>query len=37
MDYSQAMLVFAVLAPGAVFGVLALLWLVGWVPGERAV
>ena len=37
MAYSQAMLVFVVLAPGAVFGVLALLWLVGWVPGERVV
>jgi NAD(P)H-quinone oxidoreductase subunit 5 len=37
VDYSQAMLVFVVLAPGAVFGVLALLWLVGWVPGERVV
>ena len=37
MDYSQAMLVFAVLAPGAVFGLLALLWLGGWVPSERVI
>ena len=37
MDYSQVMLVFVVLAPGAVFGVLALLWLVGWVPSERVI
>jgi NAD(P)H-quinone oxidoreductase subunit 5 len=29
------MLVFAVLAPGVVFGVFALLWLMGWVPAER--
>ena len=31
------MLVFVVLAPGVVFGVLALLWLLGWVPAERVV
>ena len=31
------MLVFAVLAPGAVFGLLALLWLGGWVPSERVI
>ena len=31
------MLVFVVLAPGVVFSVLALLWLVGWVPAERVV
>jgi NAD(P)H-quinone oxidoreductase subunit 5 len=37
VDYSQVMLVFVVLAPGAVFGVLALLWLVGWVPSERVI
>ncbi len=36
MDSSQATLVFVVLAPGVVFGVLALLWLLGWVPAERA-
>ena len=30
------MLVFVVLAPGVVFAILALLWLLGWVPGERA-
>jgi NADH-quinone oxidoreductase subunit L len=32
---SQAILAFVVLAPGVVFGVLALLWLLGWAPGER--
>ena len=37
MDYSQIMLVFVVLAPGVVFGVLALLWLMGSVPTERLV
>ncbi len=37
MDYSQAMLVFVVLAPGVVFGVFALLWLLGWVPPERLI
>jgi len=35
VDFLQAMLVFAVVAPGAVFGVFALLWLAGWVPAER--
>ncbi len=35
MNFSQATLVFAVLAPGAAFAVLALLWLLGWVPTER--
>ncbi|MGD1093005.1 MAG: proton-conducting transporter membrane subunit [Bryobacteraceae bacterium] len=37
MNVSQAALVFVALAPGVVFATLALLWLVGWVPGERAV
>ena len=37
MSPSQALLVFVVLAPGVVFGVLALLWLLGWVPRERVV
>ena len=37
MSLSQAILVFVVLAPGVVFGVLALLWLLGWVPSERVV
>jgi hypothetical protein len=36
VNLSQAVLVFVVLAPGVVFGVFALLWLLGWVPGERA-
>lgn len=35
MDFSQGLLVFTVLAPGLVFGLLALLWLLGWVPSER--
>jgi len=37
MDYSQTLLVFAVLAPGVVFAVLALGWLAGWIPSERVV
>ena len=37
MDYSQTMLAFAVLAPGVVFVVLALVWLAGWVPSESVV
>ncbi len=37
MNFSEAALVFVVLAPGVVFAVLALLWLMGWVPGERVV
>jgi NADH:ubiquinone oxidoreductase subunit 5 (subunit L)/multisubunit Na+/H+ antiporter MnhA subunit len=32
---SQAALVFAVMAPGATFALLALVWLLGWVPSER--
>src|SRR5579871_2248659 len=35
VSLSQAMLVFVVLAPGVVFAVFALLWLLGWSPGER--
>lgn len=35
MDYSQTILVLVVAAPGLVFGLLALLWLLGWVPSER--
>ena len=35
MDLSQALLLFIVLAPGVVFSVISLLWLVGWVPKER--
>ncbi|HJY08202.1 MAG TPA: hypothetical protein VJ323_17925, partial [Bryobacteraceae bacterium] len=35
MDVSQALLLFIVLAPGVVFSVISLLWLVGWVPTER--
>lgn len=35
MSLLQAALVFAVMAPGAVFALLALLWLVDLVPSER--
>jgi len=35
--YVQSMLVFAVLAPGIVFAMLTLLWLLGYVPVERVV
>jgi len=35
MDSLQATLLFVVMAPGVVFGVLALLWLLGWAPTER--
>ena len=37
MNLSQLVLVSVVLAPGVVFAVLALGWLLGWVPGERAI
>lgn len=37
MNVSQGLLVFVVATPGAVFGGLALLWLAGWSPSERAV
>ncbi len=37
MDLWQATLSLVVLLPGAVFAVLALLWLIGWAPSERAV
>ena len=36
MSFSEALLVFVVMAPGAVFATLATLWLLGWVPSERA-
>ncbi len=35
MSFPQGALVFVVSAPGVVFGVLAFLWLLGWVPSER--
>jgi len=35
VSLSQAILVFVVLAPGVVFALFALLWLLGWTPGER--
>ena len=37
MDFAQTMLVFVVLAPGAVFAGFALLWLLGWPASERVV
>ena len=37
MDFSQATLLFVVLAPGVVFATFALLWLLGWAPSERVV
>ncbi|MCC6389016.1 MAG: hypothetical protein IT167_00335 [Bryobacterales bacterium] len=37
MNLSQVILAFVVLSPGVVFGGLAFLWLLGWVPGERIV
>ena len=37
MNLAQFALVFIVLAPGVVFGVLALLWMLGWTPSERTV
>jgi NADH:ubiquinone oxidoreductase subunit 5 (subunit L)/multisubunit Na+/H+ antiporter MnhA subunit len=35
VNLTQAILVFVVLSPGVVFGVLASLWMLGWAPGER--
>jgi NAD(P)H-quinone oxidoreductase subunit 5 len=35
VQFPQAALVFVVLAPGVVFAVFGLLWLLGWVPSER--
>jgi NADH-quinone oxidoreductase subunit L len=35
MSFSQTILVFVVLGPGVVFAAFALLWLLGWTPGER--
>jgi len=37
VDYSQALLVYVVMAPGAVFGGMALAWLAGWTPVERVI
>lgn len=37
MDLSQWLLVFVVAAPGVVFSLLALFWLAGYAPAERAV
>ena len=35
MNAFQDILVFVVVAPGFIFGVFALLWLLDWVPSER--
>lgn len=35
MTILQALLVFAIVAPGAVFAVFGMLWLAGWAPSER--
>jgi NADH:ubiquinone oxidoreductase subunit 5 (subunit L)/multisubunit Na+/H+ antiporter MnhA subunit len=35
VDFSQIALLLVVLAPGAVFGIIATLWLLGWAPSER--
>jgi NADH-quinone oxidoreductase subunit L len=37
LDFAQFLLVFVVLAPGVVFALLGTLWLVGWLPSERAI
>jgi NAD(P)H-quinone oxidoreductase subunit 5 len=37
VSLSQALLVSVVLAPGLIFALLSLSWLLGWVPGERAI
>jgi NAD(P)H-quinone oxidoreductase subunit 5 len=37
MTFLHAILVFVVVAPGAAFAILALLWMVGWSPRERVV
>ncbi len=37
MSPAQTALVFVVMAPGAVFALLAFLWLLGWVPSERVI
>ncbi|HVB87704.1 MAG TPA: proton-conducting transporter membrane subunit [Candidatus Dormibacteraeota bacterium] len=35
MSFPRDILVFVVLAPGAMFAILASLWMVGWTPSER--
>jgi len=37
VNFTQATLLFVILAPGVVFATFALLWLLGWVPSERVV
>ena len=37
MNLSQVLLVSVVLAPGLIFALLSLSWLLGWTPGERAI
>jgi NAD(P)H-quinone oxidoreductase subunit 5 len=35
VEISQVSLLLVVLAPGLVFGILSMLWLLGWAPSER--
>ena len=35
MNAFQDILVFVVMAPGVIFGVFGLLWMMDWVPSER--
>ena len=35
MNVFQDILIFVVVAPGAIFAVFGFLWIVGWVPSER--
>src|SRR5215831_1667629 len=37
MSISQIILVAVVFAPGVVFALLSLSWLLAWVPGERGI
>src|SRR5437016_1126671 len=37
VNFSQIMLVFVVLAPGVIFALFSLLWLLGWAASERIV
>jgi NADH-quinone oxidoreductase subunit L len=37
LQISQALLLFVVLAPGAAFSIISLLWLLGWTAPERLV
>jgi NAD(P)H-quinone oxidoreductase subunit 5 len=37
MSLSQVLLISVVLAPGLIFALLSLSWLLGWIPSERAI